>query len=74
MNVPFPSRVPMPRWGDLLNREIHPMKEITTLGIDLAKNVFSYTAWTGTVKLCRKGTSDGYARRGPRGLCLQGVG
>ena len=26
--------------GALLEKEVHPMKEITTLGIDLAKNIY----------------------------------
>jgi hypothetical protein len=41
MNVPFPQPWSDATMGGLLNKEIHPMKEITTLGIDLAKNVFA---------------------------------
>ncbi len=42
MNVSFPQARSDATMGDLLSeqQEVHPMKEITTLGIDLAKNIF----------------------------------
>ncbi len=42
MNVSFPQAWSDATMGDLLSeqQEVHPMKEIATLGIDLAKNIF----------------------------------